>query len=529
MTQEEFHKRYQYNPASDLLGEGGFGKVFKAYDKHLDKSVAIKVAEVKAGLEHVRLKHEVEIVNKLPTHPNIARYEECYTFSSFTGEYDFAVLQYYEEGNLQQLIESGKLNDKQKSSILGQILEGIDFLHSHEIIHRDLKPQNILIANRNGEYIPKITDFGISKKLNTTQSTAFTNSISGIGSVAFSSPEQLKGAQLKKNTDLWSYGIIVCKVLLNRLPFDIKESSITNEEDRIKLYQQITLGNFSIINSLPDTWIELVKQCLITDNSLRIKNASDCFQLLGIDGNEKEKSEVTENLETQIQVDSSGNSIKKWIQHHWKLTTLISLGMLVVLVAFLLINYFGTLKYNDKIITDIDGNQYHTVTIGKQEWLAENLKVTRLNDGSPIANIKDNDQWIVSSQPAYCWFNHQIKYKNFYGGLYNLNAVKTNKLVPVGWHVPTQKEWQELVDYIQKIYHKTPADFELKGKPFLPMAGCRSNIDGSLSNLNSSGYYWSSTISGQGAFDLSFEKVSVDPFYVDQSPNGYSIRCIKNK
>lgn len=104
MTQEEFHKRYQYNPNSDCLGEGGFGKVYKAFDTHRDRYVAIKMAEVKPHLESVRLRKEVETISKLPTHPNVAYYEECYTFSTFAGEYDFGVLQYYKLGNLEQLV-----------------------------------------------------------------------------------------------------------------------------------------------------------------------------------------------------------------------------------------------------------------------------------------------------------------------------------------------------------------------------------------------------------------------------------------
>ena len=138
MTQEEFHKRYQYNPNTDCLGEGGFGKVYKAYDVHLDHYVAIKMAEVKPHLEEVRLRKEVEVISKLPTHPNIAHYDVCYTFYTFAGEYDFGVLQYYEQGNLQQLLTDKQLTYEQKDSILKQILEGIEFLHSHGIIHRDL-------------------------------------------------------------------------------------------------------------------------------------------------------------------------------------------------------------------------------------------------------------------------------------------------------------------------------------------------------------------------------------------------------
>ena len=94
MTHEEFEKRYTYNPSNDQLGEGGFGEVFKAYDTHRDRWVAIKMSKVIPEYESVRHKKEVEMVNKPPTHPIIAYYEECYTFRSFAGEYDFGILQY---------------------------------------------------------------------------------------------------------------------------------------------------------------------------------------------------------------------------------------------------------------------------------------------------------------------------------------------------------------------------------------------------------------------------------------------------
>ena len=275
MTQQEFQTRYKYNPSTDCIGEGGFGKVYKAYDTHLDKWVAIKVAEVKTGLEQVRLKKEVEIVSKLPTHPNIANYEACYTFSSFTGEYDFAVLQYYEEGNLQQLIDSGKLTQTQKEALLRQILEGIGFLHNQDIIHRDLKPQNILIAKRNDEYIPKITDFGISKKLDINKSSVFTNSLAGAGTMAYASPEQLLGKTIKKNTDLWSFGVIAIQLLTGKLPFNTGKETITSEAGRLEMYKQITSGVISNdLSSISETWKNLILNCLIVDNNLRMQNVS---------------------------------------------------------------------------------------------------------------------------------------------------------------------------------------------------------------------------------------------------------------
>lgn len=283
MTQEEFHKRYKYNPNSDCLGEGGFGKVYKAFDTHRDRYVAIKMAEVKLHLEEVRLRKEVETISKLPTHPNIAYYEECYTFSTFAGEYDFGVLQYYELGNLEQLLRAKQLTNEQKGNILCQILQGIEFLHRQGIIHRDLKPQNILVVDRNGEYIPKITDFGISKKLDVNKSSVFSNSLAGAGTLSFASPEQLLGKTIKKNTDLWSFGVIAYWMFTGKLPFTTGNQSVTSEAGRIELFKQITAGVVSaFINQLPTVWGKLVKQCIVVDIDKRINSAEKCLEIIGV-------------------------------------------------------------------------------------------------------------------------------------------------------------------------------------------------------------------------------------------------------
>ena len=134
MKHEEFKARYKYDYSADLLGEGGFGRVFRAYDTYRDRRVAIKISAVRPELEAVRLKKEVEMVSRLPAHPNIAFYEDCYTFRDISGEYDFGILQYYEHGNLQQLLQREKLTEGQKHSLLRQILAGIGFLHTNGII-----------------------------------------------------------------------------------------------------------------------------------------------------------------------------------------------------------------------------------------------------------------------------------------------------------------------------------------------------------------------------------------------------------
>jgi hypothetical protein len=102
-------------------------------------------------------------------------------------------------------------------------------------------------------------------------------------------------------------------------------------------------------------------------------------------------------------------------------------------------------------IEDIEGNVYETIGIGYQMWMTENLKTTKYNDGTDIPLVTDNGAWDSLSTPAYCWYiidsELHTKYTQTCGALYNWYAVETGKLCPNGWHVPTNSEWTELIDY----------------------------------------------------------------------------------
>jgi len=99
-------------------------------------------------------------------------------------------------------------------------------------------------------------------------------------------------------------------------------------------------------------------------------------------------------------------------------------------------------------VIDIDGNLYHTVKIGTQTWMVENLKTTRLNDGTNIPNVTDSAVWSNIITPSYCWYNNDSTYKKTYGALYNWYTVNTDKLAPIGWHVPSYDEWWTLIEYL---------------------------------------------------------------------------------
>lgn len=580
MTQEEFHNRYQYNPNTDCLGEGGFGKVYKAYDNHRDRFVAIKMAEVKPHLEEVRLRKEVETISKLPSHPNIAYYEECYTFSTFAGEYDFGVLQYYEQGNLQQLYTDQQLTYAQKNSLLKQILEGIAFLHQQGIIHRDLKPQNILIVNRNGEYIPKITDFGISKKLDVNKSSVFTNSLAGYGTLSFASPEQLKGNVISKNTDLWSFGVIVCWIFTGKLPFNSGAQAVTSEAGRMELFKQIMAGEASaIIQQLPLDWCNLVKQCLVVNVEKRISSATKCIQTLLKGDSEHSTSLIQKPQTTSKEFNSDINQTnlhnnksdftqsesinQNWVD--WRTIT-----ALILLIGSLFLTYktynnknisLNTVDKNNvnkkvsdpRYVTDIDGNVYKTVKIGNQVWMTENLKVTHYNNGDPIPVITGSDEWASLTSGASCNYNNNAVNGKIYGKLYNWYSVKdTRKLAPNGWHIATDDDFLTLTKYVssnlgrsaavakalatktgRSSYYavgsigKNPSFNNSSGFSALP-SGWRFD-NGSFSSSGFGGYWTSSESNWRNAlcrYLFYYES------YMTRSSNpksyGFSVRCVKD-
>jgi uncharacterized protein (TIGR02145 family) len=100
-------------------------------------------------------------------------------------------------------------------------------------------------------------------------------------------------------------------------------------------------------------------------------------------------------------------------------------------------------------VTDIDGNIYHTIGIGKQIWMVENLRTTRFKDGIPIPLVTDSAAWSNLATPGYCYYQNDTAYKNIYGALYNWFAVSTGKLAPNGWHVPTYNELTALIDFLE--------------------------------------------------------------------------------
>jgi len=119
-------------------------------------------------------------------------------------------------------------------------------------------------------------------------------------------------------------------------------------------------------------------------------------------------------------------------------------------VLLITVNQLGSYGPN---ITDVDGNTYKTVFIGTQQWMADNLKTAKYNDGTGIPNVPNDIQWSNLTTGAWSYYNNDAVNNAKYGKLYNWYAVSLstngNKNVcPTGWHVPTDAEWTILTDYL---------------------------------------------------------------------------------
>ena len=283
MTQQDFFKRYTYSLREDKLGGGSFGTVYRAYDNVLDKTVAIKIAEVKTfGNKTFSLLDEFDAIKGLREHPYIANYEKVYTFEQPNGVFDYAIIQYYPDGNLSNIIKNENLSQQQKVDIALQILEGLEFLHTHNVVHRDMKPSNILIHKRqSGRIIPKIADFGLSKQADAIAQSRFTNSFGG-GTLEYSSPEQLRGQALRLNTDLWAWAVMTYELFTGKMLFQpTGHNSTGSAECEKELFEQILNKDVSqVLSVLPDNWQNALTQCLERDANKRIKTTKEIKQLL---------------------------------------------------------------------------------------------------------------------------------------------------------------------------------------------------------------------------------------------------------
>jgi len=220
-----------------------------------------------------------------------------------------------------------------------------------------------------------------------------------------------------------------------------------------------------------------------------------------------------------------------------------SYKILFAISLFTLIFSFG-LNNSISQVTDYDGKTYNTVTIGTQEWMAENLNVEHYRNGDIIPQIQDNEKWNHLVTGAWRYYDNDSKKGKKYGKLYNWYAVIDSRgLAPDGWHIPSDDEWTELNDYLgggrgveEKLksnsgwYHNSNGTNE-SGFGALPGGFCYGN--GEFHEISKYCYFWSTLEYKDKEYKSAWCRYLDDvnstmlrnACYKDC---GLSIRCIKN-
>src|SRR5712692_1935563 len=262
-TGTDFGPRYQ---VESLLGSGGMGKVYKARDRELDRTVAIKVLRPDLMTDPMalqRFKHELLLASSI-SHPNILRIHDL-------GEYNavkFISMAYVDGGDLTQALrKEGRLPLERVLNILKQLAAALAAAHGVNVVHRDLKPQNILLGSGDHVYV---TDFGIAKTLESDR-TSVTRTGAVLGTPLYMSPEQVEGKPVDHRSDLYTFGLILYEMLTGVLPF----SGDTTFQLMYQRVHQLPKRPELVIPDLPPYLSRICLKCLEKEPANRYQSASE--------------------------------------------------------------------------------------------------------------------------------------------------------------------------------------------------------------------------------------------------------------
>ncbi len=259
----------------EVLGRGGMGVVYRAFDPLMDRQVAIKVI-LEKSLEtqetKARFIREARTAGKL-SHDNIT---VIHDYGEFEGK-TFIVMEYLDGKDLRSIIDTKEpLTLRDKLSYARQVCRGLQYAHANMIVHRDIKPENIKVL---GDGRIKIMDFGIAKPYSPASVTmdvdtepVLTQIGMRIGTPWYMSPEQVKGDPVDKRADIFSFGVVLYELLTYKKPFTGNDTTvmykILHEEP-----EPIQLEESGLTADLQ----KILTQCLAKDPATRY---ADCLLLL---------------------------------------------------------------------------------------------------------------------------------------------------------------------------------------------------------------------------------------------------------
>ena len=308
------------------LGRGAMGIVYKAHDPLIERIVAIKsinlndLDDQQKEEYKARFYQEAKAAGRL-NHPNIVTIHDL----GEIGDVAFIAMELLEGRELDNVIGEKRLSIDETLNIVTQIAEGLAFAHQRGIVHRDIKPSNIMILSDNHV---KIADFGIAKM---DSSLSLTQVGMIVGSPLYMSPEQVMGISITPQSDIFSLGIVLYKLLTGQLPF-------SGESANSVMYQIVNEAQQNpslLIKDIPDMLDMIVSKCLEKKPEDRYANASELV-------NELRSCRIM-LLQAQGNLDRHHFQIQSDVMIHaskigrWKIAGFLLLGALLIIALFELV------------------------------------------------------------------------------------------------------------------------------------------------------------------------------------------------
>lgn len=258
----------------DLLGEGGMGRVYKAYDRELDRFVAVKVLQPDLASDPQiiqRFKHELLLASRI-SHKNILRIHDL----SEADGVKFITMAFVDGRDLHAILkEEHPLPLDRSLKFARQLCEALDAAHGEGVVHRDFKPHNVLVGKEDQVFV---SDFGLATSFETAK-MGMTRSGAFVGTPRYMAPEQVEGGTIDHRSDLYSLGLVIYEMVTGELPF-------SGESTWQVMYQRVKEKPKDpklIKPDLPDWVSRIVMHCLERDPALRYQSAREI--LADIDAN----------------------------------------------------------------------------------------------------------------------------------------------------------------------------------------------------------------------------------------------------
>eukprot|EP00124_Ichthyophonus_hoferi_P004160 Ihof_evm1s425 gene=Ihof_evmTU1s425 len=246
------------------LGRGGFSEVVKAEERKTHKKYAIKIVEKRGCVKDMAvIENEIKVMKAV-------HHERCVNLHQFyrLGDHYYLVLDLLKGGELfDRIAQKGSFAEDNARQLVGQILEGVVYLHSMGITHRDLKPENILLTNKEGEVDSiKISDFGFSKIKGNDIADNYMRT--QCGTPYYMAPEVIKRSTYTDAVDMWSLGVITFVLLCGYPPFS------DPDENMFRLFRKIRTGFYVFEtpwwDNISDKAKDFINKLLIVDPSKRM-------------------------------------------------------------------------------------------------------------------------------------------------------------------------------------------------------------------------------------------------------------------